>query len=344
MLQLNCPQCDAPLEIDEGFRGSVCRCFECGALLTVPANPKRERTESLTRPETPGDAETSGGSGSPGAGSEPSEGEGEGESEPRTYQTPSGKRVELSERELEQVPVARRRMGVRIGTVAVVSGIMLALVAGVIFGMAQMMSQGQEQPVDPAAVHSEVFEITENPFLLEEPSFMGLPAPESPLVLMADTSAAMSEHFALISEAILHALGTLEPSQRVQVILWHEQGPIVVPDEPTAAGDVDREEVSRTLEGIYPAGGLAPAAALEEAAKAQPQRIILVLAQPPYPDEMDALAERVEAAGAPLTVVMIDNTSERLTRIAEDSGGALIEISGGRLRRWYDRSLAATSP
>ncbi|MCX5658763.1 MAG: hypothetical protein NTW19_03460 [Planctomycetota bacterium] len=52
-IDLECPGCKTHLELDAGFAGGVCRCFSCGTLMTVPADPKRERAEKLSRPARP---------------------------------------------------------------------------------------------------------------------------------------------------------------------------------------------------------------------------------------------------------------------------------------------------
>ncbi len=57
MIRLICPQCNAMLEMDSAFRGSVCRCSECGAMIKVPrkrtvADPTRPAPQ---RPEQPVD-------------------------------------------------------------------------------------------------------------------------------------------------------------------------------------------------------------------------------------------------------------------------------------------------
>ncbi len=53
-IELECPSCSTMLELDQGFAGGVCRCFNCGTLMTVPANPGVEKAESLSRPDAPG--------------------------------------------------------------------------------------------------------------------------------------------------------------------------------------------------------------------------------------------------------------------------------------------------
>ena len=40
MIRLNCKNCLCVLEIDDAFAGGVCRCEHCGAIQTVPVQPK----------------------------------------------------------------------------------------------------------------------------------------------------------------------------------------------------------------------------------------------------------------------------------------------------------------
>ncbi|QQE11670.1 hypothetical protein JD969_19650 [Planctomycetota bacterium] len=39
MLELHCPKCNQSLNIDEAFAGSVCRCSNCGTLMSIPELP-----------------------------------------------------------------------------------------------------------------------------------------------------------------------------------------------------------------------------------------------------------------------------------------------------------------
>ncbi|MCC5828276.1 MAG: hypothetical protein JJU36_02400 [Phycisphaeraceae bacterium] len=69
-IHLQCPHCSALMELDAGFAGGVCRCFECGTLMTVPADPNQESPEMLVRqarPERPDAPASAARSESPGA-------------------------------------------------------------------------------------------------------------------------------------------------------------------------------------------------------------------------------------------------------------------------------------
>ncbi len=52
-IELECPSCETLLELDAGFAGGVCRCSNCGTLMTVPQDPQSESPEKLRRPERP---------------------------------------------------------------------------------------------------------------------------------------------------------------------------------------------------------------------------------------------------------------------------------------------------
>lgn len=50
-LVVQCFQCQNLLELDEGFRGAICRCSHCGALLEVPAGNSKKTQRA--RPSSP---------------------------------------------------------------------------------------------------------------------------------------------------------------------------------------------------------------------------------------------------------------------------------------------------
>ncbi len=53
MIELECPSCGQLLELDAGFAGGVCRCSDCGTLMTVPKHPDREDAAPAPRPDSP---------------------------------------------------------------------------------------------------------------------------------------------------------------------------------------------------------------------------------------------------------------------------------------------------
>ncbi len=55
-MAVRCHHCGSVLDLDDGFRGGVCRCNKCGALLRVPGDPDSQRDSPVrkTRPAEPG--------------------------------------------------------------------------------------------------------------------------------------------------------------------------------------------------------------------------------------------------------------------------------------------------
>ena len=47
---VQCYHCNAILELDDGFRGGVCRCSTCGTLLQVPKGDAAPGTGRIARP------------------------------------------------------------------------------------------------------------------------------------------------------------------------------------------------------------------------------------------------------------------------------------------------------
>ena len=50
---VQCFHCNAILELDDGFRGGVCRCSSCGSLLQVPRGEEAAPPGRKVRPATP---------------------------------------------------------------------------------------------------------------------------------------------------------------------------------------------------------------------------------------------------------------------------------------------------
>jgi hypothetical protein len=55
VIDLDCPHCNARLQIDAAYGGSVCRCDECGQLMKVPR--ANNHGAASARPTSPGDPE-----------------------------------------------------------------------------------------------------------------------------------------------------------------------------------------------------------------------------------------------------------------------------------------------
>jgi hypothetical protein len=311
MLHITCPQCDSELEVDDGFRGGVCRCSQCGSLLTVPDEKGPQIVESLGRPDAPEGASVA----------------------PDIYQTASGRKLTLSEDDLSHIPVAKRhRPGVRLATMVAVLAVMAGILIG-FFALTSAMFSGPKT-VDATALYKDVFQIVDNPYLLDEPAFMGLPV-SARTVFMVDTSATMRDFLDFLKPAITHSFQTLGANE-AQVVFWNEQTPTVWPEFPMSGDQIESAELLEALQPVTASGAVAAIDGVSRALMSKPDLVILVARQmPDDPAEADAVAERFLKAGAPLIAILIDGSDDRLKDLAEKSGGSYIELTSGELRLWY---------
>ena len=320
MLQLICPQCESDLEIDDAFCGGVCRCFQCGTLLTVPDDPGRDIPETLSRPSAPGEA--------------PADDEG------GIYTTDTGRTVEMTSRQMARIPVAqKKRMGVRITTVAVVMLIFASLLGGIIYAGVHLFNSGRKPDLTPAQIAALTYDLRENPFLLKgRPHFFSIPLAER-TAIMIDSSRAMSPYLDVLKKAITLNLETAKPDQQIQIILWRESAPVVHPPKPEAAGKIKPQELSDKLDGILANGALSPEPAFAAASASQPKLIVLVAHLMPEAADLRVIAGRIQNMKAKLVVIHLDAEQPHagMQRTAEESGGRYLKLSGGQLQRWYDK-------
>jgi len=318
MIDLVCPQCDSDLEIDDGFRGGVCRCFNCGTLMTVPDDPDQQAPESLSRPDTPDEPSRASRS-----------------SNMSVYTTNTGRVVKLSTRQIARVPIAeRKRLGIRIGVMATMGLIVVSVIAVVIYGMSVMFAP----KTDVTAQQAWDYDPDTNPFLVAEPSFFGVPL-DSTSVLMIDSSAAMREYLDMVKQAALMSVRTMEPSQNLQIVFWSETGPKAFPSSPAPKSKLDVQQLAEKFQSIYAEGAIRGQSAFTMGLRSNPPTVIMVASMLPPEREMQTIATQLDASGSRLIAVLLGHSSQPLEVIANDSGGKYIEISRGQIQRWYEEFL-----
>ena len=167
-LDLDCPSCGETLELDAGFAGGVCRCSNCGTLMTVPRDAGR--AEQLSAPEPPSSMSSGARSDDAGGASQPrpsqrkalaekrgkrgrdkkkgkggrDKGTGSATIQAGEYRTASGKVVQVEE--TIRVPMAQsKRKKIRMITTIVFLSVVLgiALVAAIVLFV---MLSGDGQP------------------------------------------------------------------------------------------------------------------------------------------------------------------------------------------------------
>lgn len=320
MIDLACPQCDSELEIDDGFRGGVCRCFNCGTLMTVPDDPDQQRPESLSRPDSPDQAARATASKT---------------NRMSVYTTNTGRVVKLSTHQIARVPVAqKKRMGIRIGVMATMGLLVICVVGVVIYGMSLLFTPTPEVTAEVAWDYNP----DANPFLVGDASFVGVPLSDS-TILMIDSSAAMRDYLDVVKQAALASVRTMDADQQAQIIFWNESGPKAFPPSPANKSQMNVQSLAKDFQSVYAGGAITALPAFTMALRANPPKIILVAHLLPPVKELQTISGQLQAVGTKLVAVVIDNESRELQTTANDSGGRYISLSGGQLQRWYEDFL-----
>ena len=327
MIELACPKCNTDLDIDEAFSGSVCRCFKCGTLFIVPKNEDANAQELTrpARPEAPGMAA-------------------DGTYDLAPYSTPTGQSIKITPDQLDRIPVAqqhKKRMIVRGTTVAVVIAILLALFIGVGYGF-YILFRGEPEPTTQQ-IHSETFDIVDNPYFATTPNFFTLPV-GARNVFMFDSSAAMSRHIDAVRTAVNIAVATLGQQNHVQVMAWDEQGPTIFPARLAPAPDISIDALADSLEALFPQGPPTPADTFDRAIEANATHIFLVLRNAPPTNSISRYAGVLEEMGTIVTIIQIDSTDAQLKAFAEQTGGQHLQLPAGRLQAWYDDFMTTPAP
>ncbi len=318
MIKLTCPGCDKQLEIDDGFASGICRCYDCGTLMTVPADTEG-RAEQLkeagrsARPDRPGAAPEQG--------------------QTTTLVTRTGKRIDVSEEQLEHVAMAKKpRIGVRAGVVAVFLVVALGL-----FGVAGYLAstvlstpddQGGDQPIKMDEL---LAGITDNPYLSRDMNLMSIPIdPEtdSTIIVIVDSGGDMDAYLPHVQGILPENLATLGPNVTLQVVFTGEGAPRY-PDRPVPWLELDYPAFEAALAKAQAAGDPALAATVKDALQANPNRLLLVVH-----NADDQPLRAVIPDGVSVDIVQLGSSRQDLKDLAESTGGTYGSASDRQLDEW----------
>ncbi len=330
MIELTCPQCSNELEIDDGFRGGVCRCFNCGTLMTVPDDPAHEKAESLGRPDAPGGRPDAPGKKS---GSTTSQIREKSRTKGQKFVTASGKSIDLS-----KVPTAkrsRRRVIVRTTIVALFAVILISLIVVTVYTIRGSNTPKVEKSASEIAAAEFGYDPQINPLLLAKPNFMGLPL-AGRVVLMSDSSSTMRDSLDAIKAAIKQSVKTAG-DRSMQVVLWREKAPFVYPSQLLPSDQISATALASKLDETDAAGEQTAIPAFKKALESKPELITLVARSMPGSREQKELANLMKGSGVRLNVVMIDRDDNDARKLADASDGKYIVIGSGDLQRWFEQ-------
>jgi hypothetical protein len=370
MIQINCTNCKALLQIDDAFAGGVCRCRYCGTIQTVPKhlkNPGGNGESTVAAVEQAAAAKSAKALYKKAA--IDSTGSGTGLDDLASIVASSG----LSSGRLQKKsganaaasakpsPANDRRLLIIVasagGVIALLLGIIIFMALRDKTGGANTGNNGNENqnnstPVrndnpNPTAANnntssSNVAQPTIPP-RKRIPNFLGHPLTESSVAYVIDRgqSANTEARLDLLKPALVNSVRSLGPNRKFQVILWQVQGqttPIFPKDGMGPANDQNIAGLIKFLEDVVPFGQTKGPHAIEKAYKLNPQAIVLVPIKGVLRDEEEDFAIAMMKPRGASTAKVYSFTlaqtalSTPLRQIANQTNGAYHDVSLDDLR------------
>ncbi len=343
-IDLQCPGCETLLELDRGFAGGVCRCSDCGTLMTVP-DSAADRPERLERPDAPVQPQSR-----PDSPSKPSRRASTTRTKPtrsrsrepepkgkQTYRTASGRTITVDhDRVIPMAPV--KRHAVRAATVLV----FVAVVGGVLglcgFGVYLMWSRPDAKQVAEAQyVETFQFDPDANPYTIAAPHVLGLPLTNR-VAVVYDTTTLTADQLASVNPLLLDGLRRGDPAVAVTLIANRAQGELDTLLDERPLDRVDTEALRRDLADLTAnAAGSPLISATQRALNDDPEVLILVTARRVDQAEARAVANLLPPSGVRLDAVMIDADSFALEDLTREHGGHYVTLAS-------DQELADWQP
>eukprot|EP00752_Nemacystus_decipiens_P015901 g14209.t1 len=331
-LDIECPSCGEMLELDAGFAGGVCRCSNCGTLMTVPSDAGK--AESLIKPSSSASvgsggmssmgvpdpkAERSRGSKSKRGGSKKNRSGDKGRTsstiEAGEYRTASGKVVRVDQ--TTRVPMAEgKRKKVRAATATVFFSIVALLVVGAVIGIIAIMGG----PGDPGGANNAAsFDPAANPYTLDIANVMGVPVSDRTVVVI-EASMYSAEWSQIVGDLLGEGLSHEAKGAQVALI-GAGDSPVLFAGGAPSEVPFKAGEVSAWLKKMPTTGEGDVAAAIKKALEWAPKTLILIHGYTELSsiEAWDALVKDQE--GLKIHTVHIGDNSPELEGWANEYGG-----------------------
>jgi len=310
-LDIECPSCGEMLELDAGFAGGVCRCSNCGTLMTVPNDASK--AETLSRPSSSASVGAGGLSsmGTPDPGPRPRSSSKRGKSkkgkakkgkristtiEAGEYRTASGKVVRFDE--TTRVPMAEgKRKQIRAVTTIVFFSVVLAVVALAVVGIIAMMGGPGGPGGGPGG--AAVFDPAKNPYELEFANVAGLPI-SGDVVLVVEASEYSGEWMSQAKDIIQDGLTKPGKDVTVSFVASTDAKPRAFARSPIGLKSIDSPKLGKWFDELPAKGEADVTAGIKAALQGTPGTLILVIG---YADTSDVEAwEKLVSAKEDLVV------------------------------------------
>ena len=366
VIELECPHCGDELELDAAFAGSVCRCSTCGTLMTVPADPKQERSQKIARRERP-DAPQAGDESpeaSPDAvtpraespiapradtrpdtpsarpdfpGDEPTLARPESPiealpAEEDVFVTDTGKAVRLH----GKVPTARKRkkQAIRTTVIAVFVGLTLMLV--VVIALAMNMLFGGKPPKNTDTPDIVGVDPNKNPITDTTADILGVPIGKECAIIIDGTGFSRS-WFPMVREILAHEVAQATGTDFL-VIVYTDIGPVLFPGDKPGKIEKDKlPDLERFLSRITTVNDGSVVAAAQKALDARADQLLIVAGRALEAKEVNDLAAAVsKRVDTQVDAVLIEADDAALADVAKANKGRHVRLKSELLKQWYD--------
>ncbi len=362
---VQCYHCDTILELDEGFRGGVCRCSTCGSLLQVPkatgpaagkarpAAPGASPTD-IPRPSNPnadpglsrGQFDPSNRSGirpaSPDLGGSSSGLRQARANSPTTTPTRPSKPEKViplsgptqAVAHAKEIKKNNTMLLFAIGGGALLLLLIVIVIIAVVFTAGGTTpnpsgsgASGRPSPRNPDGTS------TPTPPVVSGPNFLGIPLTGKQIVISVDSASSMQECFSFVLRGINNALPTLNDDQKIIVAVWQSDAILRLPE----SGFVDKKQsrlLSDALDNLAPRGATNAQSSMIATLQAPGDQIIFITAK--YSLE-ESLAPAVLAVAGSQRIDAVKITAEDplspLEAITKKAQGKFLFLSQSELER-----------
>jgi len=358
-LELECPNCSQALELDAGFAGGVCRCSNCGTLMTVPDRVLFDDINPPDRPNHPvgtevGTQEASDRVEDP-LDAMASVVEAKTHTDPLPYlEPPPGPTPQVplelpvehyprSTRGTSGMTPSNRRTVIRLSVVAAFILVMGSIIAACGMAISVFLSNSKA-PNDTTPGASQVqlakYNPQANPFKLTMPNILGVPIGNKTVVVI-DASSASRPWLGLVKDALVAGTDFDQTDTKIQIVFGTETGTQIFPAQPVPLAQLSRAKLKRFIRGVLSYGQADLVAAIGHAVDSNPDQVVLVIGQPLTHDQISKLRNLLRITDEirfDAIVLGVDIEMPALSELTASQGGHLVKLTTSQLDKW-DRQV-----
>jgi hypothetical protein len=345
MIQINCTNCKALLQIDDAFAGGVCRCRYCGTIQTVPKHLKETNGESAPS------VAAAVGSAKPAktlyqkkrsAVLDPGAGSGSGLDDLAGIVASSGLRSGRLQKKAGGAQPPRAKDHTLTIVLASAGGLVVLLLGIIIFlALRDRGPAGEEKPAPPPLTPVVKPDKQTEPVKSVEPNFLGQPLDGQSVVFVVDRGASSQTEgrLDLVKQALLRSVRSLGSGRKFAVVFWYIDGSTPKALPPSGLRPATSQSVldlQKFLEDeIYTVGRTEMKLAVEHACKTGADTVVLVPMKTFLDEkfESDVMAARGGSKAKIYCVTMEQpDLAPQLVKLANSTHGQYRDVSLAEVR------------